>query len=517
MTKFLSHLLCSAALITFSQAALAAQEEGDTAITIYSKAQPGAVDPNLYRPVNGQNAYGMGMNIPGYAIVRQSRNVDLAQKESIVRFSDVASLIDPTTVQFKSLTDPQGTKVAEQNYQFDLVSQQKLLEKYIDKKISVERMNGDKLELVEGTLLSIQGGLTLKTAEGMIKTINNYVSISFPELPGGLITKPTLVWDVFTGKPGPHKAEVSYETQGVTWWADYNLTFHEGKDANSGTIDIGSWVSIINQSGAGYHDAKLKLIAGDVQRAERPPAPMLGMVRKAMAEDAVNMAGSVAPTFDEKAFFEYHLYTLSRPVDLPENSTKQMELIPAVANVPVEKLMIFNATEPQYLNWGGVYYDQNYGFTSEKRKAEVVLKLKNSKENGMGVPLPAGRMRVNQRDSDGSLEFIGENVISHTPRNEEIAIKLGDAFDVLGERKQVNYHVDMRAHTIDEEIEIKLRNQKKQEVKVKTIESLYRSMNWGISDADVEYTKDNAHQISFITSIAPEQEKVIRYRVHYTW
>ena len=516
MTKNSLCLLTTVAFVSMAYAASAA-EETDTAITIYSKAGPGAVDPNLYRPVNGGQPAYYGTSVPGYAIVRQQREVNLDKRESLIKFSDVASLIDPTTVQFKSLTDPKGTKVAEQNYQFDLVSQQKLLEKYIDKKISIERMNGDKLETIEGTLLSTMGGLTIKTPEGQIKAVNSYNSISFPELPGGLITKPTLVWDIFTDKPGKHKSEVSYETQGVTWWADYNLTFHEGKDANSGTVDFGSWVSIINQTGASYEDAKLKLVAGDVEKAQ-PQGYANGGMMKAMRMEVADAAAPAAPpSFAEKSFFEYHLYTLSRPVTLPDNSTKQMELIPAASNVPVEKLMVFNATEPQYWNWGGVYYDQNYGLTSEKRKIDVILKLKNSKENGIGEPLPAGRMRVSQRDDDGSLEFIGENVIDHTPRNEEITIKLGNAFDVVGERKQLKFHVDTNAHSIDEEIEIKLRNQKKQKVEVKTIESLYRATNWKIVESDVEYKQDNAHQISFVTSIEPEQEQVIRYHVHYSW
>lgn len=518
MTRTTLRLLCTAAFISIAYSAHAA-DDPSMAITIYSKAQPGAIDPNMYRPVNGQQAY-YGTQVPGYAMVREQRKVNLTGKKTEIKFNDVAGLIDPTTVQFKSLTDPKGTKVGEQNFQFDLVSQQKLMEKYIDKKISVEKYQygASAPEAIEGTLLSTQGGLTLKTDNGQIKTLSNYQSVNFPDLPGGLITKPTLVWDVYSDKPGEHKAEVSYETQGVTWWADYNLTFSEGKDANSGTVDFGSWVSIINQSGATYDNAKLKLVAGDVQKTQPPAAPM--MARKAMMamEMADSSVAGSAPEFSEKSFFEYHLYTLSQPVNLPQNSTKQLELIPAVMNVPVEKELVFYATEQQYWNWGGVYYDQNYGFTSVKRNPDVLLKLKNSKENGLGVPLPAGRMRVNQRDdADGSLEFIGENVIQHTARNEEVTIKLGSAFDVVGERKQLDYRLDTNARFADEEIEIRLRNQKKVPVKVKTIESLYRATGWKILSNDVDYTKDNAHQISFITTIEPEKEAVIKYKVRYNW
>ncbi len=509
MKKQLSLLLLSSAL-GFSMPAFA----DETAITIYSKAQPGAIDPNLYRPVNGQAGYS-GMNVPGYGIVRQIRDIELPGKSNIIKYSDVAAYIDPTTVQFKSLTDPKGTKVGEQNYQFDLVSQQKLLEKYIDKKITVEKYAGDKTEIVEGTLMSTQGGLTLKTADGSVKAVNNYASVTFPSLSDGLITKPTLVWNIFTGTIGKHKSEVSYQTQGMTWWADYNLIYSEGKDANNGTVDFGSWVSIINQTGASFNDAKLKLMAGDVQQiAPQPQFAARAMAMEMKAMDSV----AAAPAFSEKEFFEYHLYTLDTPVTLPDNSTKQLELIPAVSNVPVEKLMVFNGQQAQYWNYGGIYIDQGYGVETGNRKVDVFLKLLNKKENGLGVPLPSGRIRVNQRDAaDGSLEFIGENIIDHTARNEEIMIKLGSAFDVVGERKQLNYVLDSNRKFAEEDIEIKIRNQKKQPVKVKIVESMYRATGWKILGSSDEYAKDNSHQVSFIVDVAPEKEKIVTYKVRYSW
>ncbi len=494
----------------FAMPAFAGDEE--TAITIYSKMAPGSVDPSNYRPRDGQAGY-IGTNVPGYAIVRQQRGITLPQKESVVKFSDVAGLIDPTTVQFKSITDPAGTKVVEQNYQFDLVSQQKLIEKYIDKDITLEKQNGDKTEMVKGTLLSSQGGLTLKAADGSIKAINGYNSINFPELPGGLITKPTLVWDIITGKVGEQKAEVSYETQGITWWADYNLTYRDGKDANTGTVDFTSWVSIINQTGATFKDAKLKLIAGDVERA---PQAQGAVMAKAMRMDAMEMAPPVAPSFAEKAFFEYHMYTLSRPVTLPDNSTKQMELIPAVAGVPVEKELVYNGQVTPYYA-GNIYTDRNYGVDTGSKKVDVFLKLENKKDIGLGVPLPAGRIRVNQRDEDGAQEFIGESVIDHTPRNENVVIKLGSAFDVVGERKQVDYKVDINKHFAEEDIEIKIRNQKKQAVKVKVVENLYRAVNWEILDSKPAFKKTDAHQVNFVVDVEPEKESVVHYKVRYSW
>ncbi len=491
---------------------IATADSGDTAITIYSKAQPGAVDPGLYRPVAGQGTYN-GTNIPGYAVVRQVRNINIEGGESVVKFDDVAALIDPTTVQFKSLTDPQGTKVAEQNYQFDLVSQQKLFEKYIGKKIAVEKQIGDKTETVEGTLLSTEGGLTLKADDGSIKAINSFSSVNFSELPGGLITKPTLMWNVITDKPGEQKTEVSYETKGITWWADYNLIYNEGKDANSGTVDFNSWISIINQTGASFNQAKLKLIAGDVEHTDSEANNNGGVVPRF----AMLAARAMPPKFDEKSFFEYHLYTLNHPVDLSDNSTKQLELIPAASAIPAEKLLVYNASGSQFFENGNLLIDGTFIPNNADAKVAVFLKIKNTVENGLGIPLPAGRIRVNQRDSDGSLEFIGENVIDHTPRNENLMIKLGNAFDVVGERKQLSYNSDEKKRTATEEIQIKIRNQKKQAASVKVLENMYRTEGFEILESSDKYTKESAHQISYTVNVEPEKEKIIKYKVRYNW
>ena len=483
--------------------------QAETAITIYSKAQPGAISPMQYRPVPGQANYYDSQSIPGYAVVRDIREVDLPSKHTSLKFQDVAAMLDPTTVQFRSLTDPKGTKVAEQNYQFDLVNRDKMLQKYIDKKISVEQLIGDKITLVTGTLMSTDGGLTLKMDDGQIQILGNYSNIKFPELAGGLITKPTLVWDIFTEKPGKQKAEVAYQTEGITWWADYNLTYREGKNANSGVVDFGSWVSIINQSGTTYTDAKLKLMAGDVQRAQ--PQALYDGVGMARAE--MKAAPMAAPSFAEKAFFEYHLYTLSRPATLPQNSTKQLELIPAAVNIPVEKLYVYENGSPWY---GYANYDQSYGATGDT-KIGVFLKLENKKENGLGVPLPAGRIRVNQRDDDGSLEFVGEDIINHTAEKEKVLVKLGNAFDVVGERKQTDFKYDSTRKTIEEEYEIKLRNHKKSDVNILVSENLGRGVNWEILDSNEKWKKENSQKIEFNIPVKADGEQVVKYRVRYSW
>lgn len=486
-----------------------------TALTIYSTASPGSIPPEMYQPGMQQAIYGVQwrQQIPGYAIVKQERQFKLGQGRSTIRFTDVASQIEPTTVSFASITDPAGTHVLEQNYEFDLVSTEKLMQRYLDRPITVEQAHGDKLETFTGTLLSTAGGLLLKGADGGVQVINGYSNVRFPELPGGLITKPTLVWEVFTEKPGDHRTRVTYETKAMTWWSDYNIVFAEGKDANSGLLDIGAWVSIINQSGASYPEAKLKLIAGDVHRAPQP-APVPRMAKRAVAEMA--MAGADAG-FEEKAFFEYHLYTLGRPTTLPDNSTKQIELFPTARKVPCEKVMLYYGLGSRYPIYGSPMTDRNFGIQSNQ-KVDIYLKFKNEKAIGMGMPLPSGRIRVSKLDpADETLEFIGEDTIGHTPKDEEVLIKMGSAFDIVGERKQTDFAVDANRNWMDESIEIKVRNHKEEKVKVIVKENLYRWTNWQITKKTHEFEKIDSRTIHFPIEIEKDGEATIRYTVHYTW
>ncbi len=498
-------------------AAIAAAEDAadsKTALTIYSTARPGAIPPEFYRPVPPSQGPRQTFwdAIPGYAVVKQERTVDLSEDRSTIRFTDVAARIDPTTVSFASLTDPDTTRVLEQNYQYDLVSTAKLMERYLDKPITVEQVRGDKVSTLTGTLLSTAGGLVLKTGKG-IEVINGYSNVRFPELPGGLITKPTLVWDVVTEKPGPHRTRVTYQTKAVTWWADYNVVFAEGANANKGVLDIGAWVSIINQSGASYADAKLKLIAGDVHRAPQPQ--WQGDVMRPRA--ALAMKAGVAG-FEEKAFFEYHLYTLGRPTTLPDRSTKQIELFPTAHGVPCEKVLVYYGLARGFRGfYPNPMTDRNYG-TQANKKVDIYLRFKNSRQNHMGMPLPSGRIRVSKLDpADETLEFIGEDTIDHTPKDETVLIKLGSAFDVVGDRKQIDFKFDGRRDWMEETIEIKLRNHKDDPVDVIVKENLYRWVNWRITEKTHPYEKIDSRTIHFPVRIDKDGEVTIRYTVKYTW
>ena len=489
-------------------AAAPAADPGGIALTIYSSARPGGVPAEFYRPMPGGGVPN-GMAVPGYAMVRDTRNMKLVAGRSTVRFTDVAALIDPTTVSFQSLTEP-ATRVLEQNYQFDLIGMDKLLQRYIDRPITVDRAGRDAGPATSGTLLSAADGLVVRGADGTIHALREYGAVHFAELPGGLITRPTLVWDVNAARGGEHRTRVTYQTGGITWWADYNLTFNEGADANSGTVDLGAWVSIVNQSGASYEDARLKLIAGDVHRAEPPQRAYLQ--KRAMEMAAADAGGG----FEEKAFFEFHLYTLGRRTTLPDNSTKQIELFDEARAVPAKKVLVYYGA-PELGGWSGPDTERDLG-TAANRKVDVYLEFRNDKARGLGMPLPAGRVRVAKLDkADDSLEFIGEDVIDHTPKDEDVRIKLGSAFDIVGERRQVDFSIDTKARTMEEEIEVKLRNHKAEPVEVLVRETMFRWSGWAMLTSSHPYVKEDARTIHFPVKVAKDGEATVRYRVRYRW
>jgi hypothetical protein len=500
------HLLLAGGLLAAS--AMAADPQ--TALTVYSSAEPGGIPAEWYRPLPGMGTP-QASALPGFALVRVDRDLELVRGRGKLQFTDVAALIDPTTVQFRSLTDPTGTKVLEQNFQFDLVSTEKLLSRYVDRKLSVESEQGDGVKVVEGTLLSAYDGLVLRGDDGQIHALRTWNGMTFGELPGGLITRPTLEWDVLAAKGGNHRARVSYQTGGITWWADYNLIFTEGADANSGFVDVGAWVSLLNQSGASYQDAKLKLIAGDVNRVQ-PDQKAFRMRTLEMAA----VADAAPAGFEEKSFFEYHLYTLGRPATLPNNSTKQIELFDAATRVPAKKQLVYYGAEG-YGFYGSLMLDREFGPTSST-KVDVWLTLKNDKASGLGMPLPAGRIRVSQQDkADGSMEFIGEDKIDHTPRDEDVRVKLGTAFDVVGERRQMDFSLNSKGRVMEEAFEIKVRNHKDQAVNVVVRENLYRWSQWALIAQSTPFDKKDARTIEFPVRIAVDGEAIVTYRVRYTW
>ena len=480
-----------------------------TSLTIYSSARPGAVPAELYRPVPGSGAY-FGQSVPGYAVIRQSSQIELGAGRNQYSLTDVAAYIDPTTVRFESRTDP-TTRVLEQAFQFDLVNTQRLMQRYTDQIITVDQRSADGMQQITGRLLSSDSGLILAGDDGRIHSINDYSNIHFPELPGGLMTRPTLVWEVVTNRAGTHDIRVSYQTTGITWWADYNLTFTPGPDANSGYLDLGAWVSILNRSGASYGDAQLKLIAGDVNRAE-PSGPM---VMRALEQGG--LAADATGGFEERGLFEFHLYTLGRSTTIPDNSTRQIELLPVTPKVPARKLLVYYGEIPRYGFDRQPITDRDFGLPMNT-KVDVYLEFKNEEAVGLGIPLPAGRIRVSQLDeSDESLELIGEDIIDHTPKDEDVLIKLGSAFDVVGNRRQVDFQIDVGSRRMEEVIEVAIRNHKPDPVEVIVKETLFLWADNDIVQADSDYERFDNSTVHFPVMVTADGETVVRYRVRYTW
>lgn len=507
-TSILGTVLC--ALLAATLSASAAEETRDKegkGLTIYTAPQRAGQPVQYYQQ---QWVEGRYVQVPqGYAVVKDWRKMKLDKGRNVIRFQDVAKLIDASTVHFKSLTDPEGTFVVEQNYEYDLVSRDKLLEKYIDKEITLPPPADKDLPAQKGRLLSTQGGLVVEM-DGKIHVNPPQPSgIVLPSLPGGLITRPTLVWMLDAKKPAEHLVKVTYQTNGILWLADYTAVTKK----NDTLLDLSGWVTIDNQSGATYDNAQIKLVAGDVHRAPQPGegGEMAGL---AMARKSAGRAGA---GFEEKGFFEYHLYTLGRPTTVKDNSQKQIELFAPVENVPAKKIYLyFGAVNVPW--WGSdAYQDRNLG-TQMNKKVDIYMTFQNSEKSGLGIPLPGGRVRVYKEDeADGSLEFVGEDRIDHTPKDEKVLLKMGSAFDVVGERKQTNFAIDTRAHWIDESFEIKVRNHKQEDIEVVVKEVLFRWSNWEIKEKSHNFEKIDSRTIHFPVKVAKDGEVTLTYTVHYTW
>jgi hypothetical protein len=435
----------------------------------------------------------------GIALVRDKRSFDLEQGINEVRFSDVAAQIDPTSVHFRSLTDPQGTSVLEQNYEYDIVGSQKLLQKYLDRQVELITQDGSKYQ---GKLLSGANDIILQDADGSVKVVrlDQVRQFSFPALPAGLITRPSLVWLLNAAKVGSQDVEVTYMTNGVNWNADYVVQLNKDDTA----LDLNGWVTLDNQSGAAYTNAKLKLVAGDVNVVRQP---------KTMLDRGAGMApaATATPAVQERQLFEYHLYDVQRPVTVADNQTKQIEFTRAAA-VPAEKFFVYDGA--QGLQFGGYpITDQGYG-TYSSPDVNIYLQIKNEEKAELGIPLPAGRVRVYKADVDGSLQFVGEDQIDHTPKDETVRLRLGNAFDIVGERHQTDFR-QLGKDVIEESFEITLRNHKSAAVEVRAVEHLFRWNQWDIVKESAEHTKLDQGTAEWRLEVPANGETKLTYTVRY--
>ncbi|MDX9722400.1 MAG: DUF4139 domain-containing protein [Myxococcota bacterium] len=485
-----------------------AQDEApkSVALTVYSAPSPDPYGGGYYGGY--YDYYGNWVTTPqGYAVVKEVRSIELKQGRNELRYSNVPQQIDATTVHFKSLLDPKGSYVLEQDFEYDLVSADKLLSRYIGEDVTLFLEDGQKSS---GRLMSYDGmQLVLSTndAEAPIQIVSRgefIERIAFAELPGGLILKPTLVWDVEAKQAGVHDCEVTYQTNGISWSADYNLILN----SNDTAADLSAWVTLSNNSGGSYQNAQLKLVAGDVQRA-----PMATPYGAYDSRSSMPSSGSSAG-FSEQAFFEYHMYTLGRETTLSNNSTKQLELFNPVTAVPAKKSYTFQGNNSYVYDW--VNYDAYYG--TPNSKVDVTIELDNSERAGLGIPLPAGRVRVFKADpKDASIEFVGEDRIDHTAKDEKLRVKTGSAFDIVGEWKVADFQVDYSAQWMEESIEVVLRNHKTEAVTVRVPELMYRWSNWEITKKTQDFVKTDSRRVQFELAVPADGESKLSYTVRYTW
>jgi hypothetical protein len=464
-------------------------EDSQTAQT----GQPGQAGTST---IEDQQSVAITVYNSNIGLVKDTRTLRLPRGASQLRFMDVAQQINPTTVHIKSTTAPNALEVIEQSYEYDLLNPQKLLDKYVGKELTLVlktvENNTEKLTPARAILLSNNNGQVWQQGEQIVINPTNIAEIRFDKLPADLIAKPTLVWSLNNAGAQEHTVEASYLTQGLNWRADYVVVVNQ----NDTKADLNGWVTINNNSGTAYRSAELKLVAGDVHRVREP---------QAMAEQDLRMARAQAagqPQFQEQAFFEYHLYTLQRPTTMKNNETKQISLLSA-ADFNVKKELALN---------GQPYYFQGYNNPGEpiKEKIGVFIGFKNSKENSLGQPLPAGVVRVYKADSAGAQQFVGEDRIDHTPKDEAVRVKLGDAFDVVAERKQTDYKAIAR-RVFEYAYEIRIRNHKDEAVTVIVNEPI--GGDWEIVSSTFPAEKTAAFAARFNVPVAKDGEAVLSYRV----
>jgi len=460
-------------------------------------------------PAPGEEGFHLTLYNSNFGVVREVRRIKLPEKVATIQFRNVAVGLDPRSVRFESLTDPDGTYVLEQNYKYDLVSADKLLNKYIDREITVLDTKGKELR---GTLLAHRrGGPILDTDTGIQILGWDVRRYNLDRLPEGLITKPMLVWKMRTAKPGPHLAKVTYQTFDLNWEADYIATLSPDETR----MDLDGWVTLKNECGVTFPEARVKLIAGNV----RGPKPK----KEGYASGGGGSFGTAQERkkVEEKAFFEYHLYTLPWPITLANNETKQVQLLSA-AEVPVEKEYI--VMRPTAKQRG---YDRKEPDPWKPRlgdmscKVRVYVVFENKKQAHLGMALPKGKVRVYKCDqADDQAEFIGQDNIDHTPRDETARLYIGDAFDIVAERAVTDYKSgdDDHGHWwFDVSVRFRIRNHKDRAIAVRVREPLAEKSDrtWRIVKENRKHTKADASTIEYALTVPKDGQEEVTYTVHY--
>lgn len=463
----------------------------------------------LAQTVSGPKSLQLTVYNSNFALVRDTRAVSFISGMNSIEVSDVAAKIDPTSVLFKTLTAPNSVTILEQNYQYDLISPDNILNKSVGQRVTFTSFDSNgKPYTQSGILLAppSNGGVVIKADDGTM-ILRPQGQVSLERMPQGLHPKPTLNWLVTSSKAGDQDAQISYITDGIGWKADYVALVNKDDSA----LDLTGWVTLNNNSGATYPDAKLTLMAGDVRRQQ--PREDLGYA----FGGAMMAAPASAPQFQEQSFFEYHMYTMERPTSIRDNETKQLSLLGA-AGAQVTKELIYDGRKQWWSSWwypGRTDFSPGSGYdTSNYHKINVVLEVKNSKENNMGMPLPKGRIRVYKLDNNGAQQFVGEDSIDHTPKDEKIRLYVGDSFDVVGDYKRTDFK-KISDRVYEETFQVNIRNHKDVGQEVKVVDHVFA--DWSVISSSHEYKKKDAHTIEFPIKVPKDGETVVTYTIRTKW
>ncbi len=491
--------ISAAAALTAGAALLYPAVRGNKVYASQEKEAARATPGDQSTSLNDQTDLNVTVYNSNIALIRDVRNLMLPSGSFRLKFMDIAATVNPATVHFRSLNDPEKLGVIEQNYEYDLLEPAKLLHKYVGKEVTLVRAYQEsgttKREEIKATLLSDNNGPVWKIGNDIV-TGMYAESYRFPEVPANLYERPTLLMSLENSGAKKQQIEASYLASNLSWNADYVLTVARD-DKNA---DLDGWVTVVNNSGTAFHNARLQLVAGELNRVRE-----IGVAGGVAGDRAMAMKAA-APQFQQESFSEYHLYSLGRKTSVEDKETKQISLLQG-SGVPVEKIFMVN---------GQSYYYRNQQIPGAPLKDPVLVyyKFRNEEKNGLGIPLPAGSVRVYQKDSKGGILFAGEDRIDHTPKDEDVNIHIGNAFDVVAEHKQTDYkRID--THTWEMEFEITLRNHKDAPVTVQVNEPI--GGDWEMLSSTYKYTKTAAFAAQFIVPVAKDGTSVLKYRIRARW
>ncbi len=481
-----------------------------TAVTGYSASRnrvSAAQDKDSSRPagpdqatnLNDQTDLAVTVYNSNIALVRDVRQLTLPTGAFRLKFEDIAATVNPATVHFRSLTEPDKLAVLEQDYEYDLLEPAKLMHKYVGKEVTLVRTYQDngttKHEEVKAILLADNNGPVWKIGNDIV-TGMYAETYRFPEVPANLYDRPTLLMSLDNSGARKHQIETSYLASNLSWNADYVLTVARDDKA----ADLDGWVTLANNSGTAFHNARLQLVAGDLNRLPQGAAQAQDTVR------AMRSLAVPAPQFQQENFSEYHLYTLGRRTSVEDKETKQISLLQG-SGVPVDKIFVVNG-QTFY------YHNQSNPGSPQKDPVMVFYKFKNEEKANLGMPLPAGNVRVYQKDSKGGILFVGEDRIDHTPKDETVTVHIGNAFDVIAERKQTDYK-KIDTHVWEMEFEITLRNHKDTPITVQVNEPI--GGDWEMLSSSYKFTKTAAFAAQFLVPVDKNGTSVLKYRIRAHW